>query len=187
MGCSEMFELLNAYVQGTITVEESKLVKTHLASCIPCQDIVRSLKAETLLLKEASKAIKPSFEPGSLKALLQDITVEQGLKTRSKDNILIPSSPRRSSYLSYILAIAAGVLITMALFTIFSPTGTSAEEINSLKAGLTKLTQENRGLSERIWVLEEVMKLKEMPEWKQKPSKGFLDGEKIIATTKVVE
>jgi len=68
--CKECVDLLGEYIEGTLSVEQSKSLEDHLSTCPPCITFVRTYRATRRLCRAALAAEMPHELMSSLSSFL---------------------------------------------------------------------------------------------------------------------
>jgi predicted anti-sigma-YlaC factor YlaD len=78
--CRRIFALLSDYLDGKLTVRQSRHIEAHLYDCLPCQCFLDDLKRSVALCR----GVRPEvLDPALAKEVRQQI-VEAVAKVRSK-------------------------------------------------------------------------------------------------------
>ena len=68
--CKECVDLLGEYIEGTLSLEQSKALEDHLSTCPPCITFVRTYRATRRLCRAALAAEMPRELMSSLSSFL---------------------------------------------------------------------------------------------------------------------
>jgi anti-sigma factor RsiW len=68
--CKDCVDLLGEYIEGTLSLEQSKALEDHLSTCPPCITFVRTYRATRRLCRAALVAEMPHELMSSLSSFL---------------------------------------------------------------------------------------------------------------------
>ncbi len=116
MTCKEFEELSGAFVLGAVTAEEREAARTHLVQCMACARLYQELRSVVALLPLSVPEVTPS--PALKDRVLAAIRREAEISARSTKheravNLRPGQRPRRQSWATRLLAVAAVLLLTL--------------------------------------------------------------------------
>ncbi|MBR2927268.1 MAG: zf-HC2 domain-containing protein [Clostridia bacterium] len=102
--CQDVYEMINALLDGECTKEEETLVKEHLLVCRKCSNLLASLDCNAQLLRKATPAISDD-----LHARLHAIALPKPKEKKTFAAILRMPSVRVSGFIAACLAVCVSV------------------------------------------------------------------------------
>ena len=83
MNCKEFIELLEDYLERTVTPESLAELEQHLAGCAPCQAYLKTYRRTRELAGASERAALSRGMPAEMKAHLRAFLLAQGLEQES--------------------------------------------------------------------------------------------------------
>jgi len=140
MQCKVIREKLSAFLEGTVSPEEKKLIGEHLSVCQPCSTVLEDLRKTEVLVKGLKKVEPPAW-------LKQKVAARIRAEEEAKKSILHKLfSPL---HVKIPIEAFATVLIAVAAIYIFKPVEPEMKRIPSLSSGPVALAPREKAIPKK--------------------------------------